>query len=62
MNRSGRGSRYLGGYWGEMGHVRVAFGAPDVDSLSARTNCLGHRCYAFVELGTRMRFHRWKWY
>ena len=34
-----------------MGHVRVAFGAVNVDSWSARSNCLWHRRYACVELG-----------
>ena len=28
------------GFWGEIGHVRVAFGALDVESFSVRSNFL----------------------
>ena len=47
---------------GSSSHVRVAFGALDVECFSARSTCLRHRCHACVELGIGMHFHRCKWH
>ena len=55
-------TKFLERIVGKLGYVRVALEALDVESLPARSNCLGHRYYAFVELGIGMHFHRWKYY
>ena len=50
------------GFWCEIGHVRVAFGALDVESFFSAVQFLVELMLCLFELGVGMHFHCWKWH